>query len=44
MGVGNQVWNGNIGTLMANDRAKDSHTRSWKLNDTPSRVITGVLG
>ncbi len=41
---GNQVWNGNIGTLMAKDRANDSQTRSWKLSDTPRMLMTGAWG
>ncbi|OQB86762.1 MAG: hypothetical protein BWX86_02782 [Verrucomicrobia bacterium ADurb.Bin122] len=29
--AGSQVWNGNIGTLIANDRKKAANTQSWKV-------------
>jgi hypothetical protein len=41
--AGNQVWNGNMGTLIAKAMAKARNTQIWKWNPYPLNIASGML-
>ena len=40
--AGSQVWNGNIGTLMAKARKKARKTSTWKVSEYSCHIMAGM--